>query len=173
MGQGNPSERAGAKVKVCFVCLGNICRSPTAEAVFRKLVAEAGLSSTIGIDSAGTGSWHVGASPDPRSTAEAKKHGVDLKGQARGFLPNDFDDFDYVVAMDKKNRKDLQAMARDDGDRAKIQLLRNFGEDSPQDDDVPDPYFGEGDGFRNVFEICKEGSAQLLQHILAADLKQG
>src|SRR5690349_5069848 len=98
-------------VRLCFVCLGNICRSPTAEAVMRGLVEKAGLSAVIEIDSAGTGDWHIGEPPDPRSVAAGKRRGVHLGGRARHFEPDDWGRFDYVLAMDEKNFADLEKTA--------------------------------------------------------------
>lgn len=155
-------------VRVCFVCLGNICRSPTAEGIMLQLVEQAGLSGRIEIDSAGTGGYHIGEQADPRSRAEARRRGVDLPSQARMFLPSDFARFDYVVAMDRRNLGDLLAMASDAQQEAKLHLLRSFDPASAKagDLDVPDPYFGDGDqGFARVFDICHAGCVGLLAQI--------
>jgi protein-tyrosine phosphatase len=149
-------------VRVCFVCLGNICRSPTAEAVMRHLVKEAGLEATIFIDSAGTGDWHVGGARDKRSRAVGEARGIPLSGVARQFVPADFDDFDHVLAMDRANRDELQRMARDAGDRAKVALLRSFDPSAPADAEVPDPYYGGPRGFEEVFDICERACRGLL-----------
>jgi protein-tyrosine phosphatase len=149
-------------VRVCFVCLGNICRSPTAEAVMRHLVKEAGLEKTIGIESAGTGDWHVGHARDERSRAVGEARGIPLAGAARQFVPQDFDDFDHVLAMDRANRAELLRLARDDRDRAKVALLRSFDPTAPADAEVPDPYYGGARGFDEVFDICDRACRGLL-----------
>lgn len=155
-------------VRVCFVCLGNICRSPTAEGVFRKMVTEAGLASAIAIDSAGTGDWHVGEPPDARATEAAQSRGVVLEGRAQHFTASHFARYDLVVAMDRDNRKNLERIARTEADRAKIRLLREFEEPASRVLDVPDPYYGGMDGFAQVFEICERACAGLLDHVRAS-----
>jgi len=152
-------------VRVCFVCLGNICRSPTAEATMRQLLEEEQLTAHIEIDSAGTGDWHLGEPPDRRAKAAGKRRGIDVRGRARRVVPKDFEEFDYVIAMDRANKGDLLRMAADEAGRAKIELFRNYDPDSPRDADVPDPYYGEGDGFERVLNICEAACRGLLQHI--------
>ena len=152
-------------VRVSFVCLGNICRSPTAEAVMRHLVAEAGLGDRIEIDSAGTGDWHVGEPRDRRSSAVGKKRGIPLQGRARQFVPVDFARFDYVLAMDNQNLATLRALAPDEAARAKVRLLRSFDPTSPAGADVPDPYYGGPQGFDEVFDICARACRGLLAEI--------
>ncbi|TPV93102.1 MAG: low molecular weight phosphotyrosine protein phosphatase [Myxococcales bacterium FL481] len=159
-------------VRVCFVCLGNICRSPTAEGVFLKLVREAGLESSFVVDSAGTGSWHVGAPADARARATAKRRGIELVSRARQFKPDDFDRFDVVVAMDHTNAADLRAMARAPSEAAKVRLLRDFGAPGDHGQAVPDPYYGGDDGFEVVFDLCEVACSGLLDAMrpdLAAD----
>jgi protein-tyrosine phosphatase len=150
-------------IRICFVCLGNICRSPTAEGVMRKLVEDADLDDHIDIDSAGTGAWHAGERADPRSSEEARARGIELTSISRQFRVEDFDAFDYVIAMDRSNRRALEDLARTKADRAKISMLRAF-DDQSDGIDVPDPYFGE-DGFANVFDICDAGCRGLLAHL--------
>jgi protein-tyrosine phosphatase len=146
--------------RILFVCLGNICRSPTAEGVMRRLVSEAGLEDQVEIDSAGTGGWHVGAPPDERATEAARRRGTDLAGAARRFDPRrDFDRFDLIVAMDAENRRDLLALAPDDEARAKVRMFR------AGDLDVPDPYYGGADGFDEVLELVEEAARELLEEI--------
>jgi protein-tyrosine phosphatase len=152
-------------VRICFVCLGNICRSPTAEAAMRRLLEEEHLSGEIEIDSAGTGDWHVGEPPDRRATAAGNRRGIELTGRARRVVPRDFVYFDYVVAMDRANHCDLLRLAPDEAGKAKVALLRNYDPDSPRDADVPDPYYGEGDGFETVLDICEAACRGLLQHL--------
>ncbi|MBW1754822.1 MAG: low molecular weight phosphotyrosine protein phosphatase [Deltaproteobacteria bacterium] len=152
-------------VRVCFVCLGNICRSPTAEASMRRLLEEEQLTTEVEIDSAGTGDWHVGEPPDRRARAAGQRRGITLDGRARRVVAKDFEFFDYVVAMDRSNLNDLLRLAPDDAGQAKVVLFRNYDPDSPRDADVPDPYYGEGDGFEAVIDICEAACRGLLQHI--------
>jgi protein-tyrosine phosphatase len=152
-------------VRVCFVCLGNICRSPTAEAVMRHLVKRAGLTAQIAIASAGTGDWHVGHARDRRSQAVGEARGIPLSGTARQFLPDDFDDFDHVLAMDRANRDELLKLARNGSDRAKVALLRSFDPSAPPDAEVPDPYYGGAGGFDEVFDICERACRGLLDRL--------
>jgi protein-tyrosine phosphatase len=159
-------------VRLLFVCLGNICRSPTAEGVMRSLVVQAGLQEQIVLDSAGTGSWHVGNPPDSRSSAAARARGVTLDGSSRQVTDEDFDDFDLLIAMDSSNLRDLQELARDDRQRAKVRLLREFDPQSAAtgDLDVPDPYYGVGDGFARVFDLVHAACVGLLEKIEAGEL---
>ncbi|NVB83122.1 MAG: low molecular weight phosphotyrosine protein phosphatase [Kofleriaceae bacterium] len=151
-------------MRICFVCLGNICRSPTAEGVFRKLAAEARLESKLVIDSAGTGSWHVGELPDSRSRAVAAKRGYDLTHRARKFTREDFDRFDLVLAMDRANYDNLMQLARGRSLVPSIRMLREFERGAPADAEVPDPYIGEG-GFEDVLDICERACRGLLEHV--------
>jgi len=152
-------------VGVLFVCLGNICRSPTAEGVLRALVAEAGLVDRIAIDSAGTGDWHVGDPPDARSRETAARRGVEVGGAARQIHRGDFERWDYIVAMDRANLRELHALAPDDVARDKLTLLRVFESDERADHDVPDPYYGGANGFDDVFDICEQACRGLLAHV--------
>lgn len=148
---------------VLFVCLGNICRSPLAEGVFRKLVCDEGLEDRFTIDSAGTGGWHVGQSPDVRSVQVAAAHGVTLSGCARQVVPEDLDRFDVVIAMDRENLHNLRRMAAD-GARARIHLLREFDPEGGGDE-VPDPYYGGSRGFENVYDMVLRSCRSLLEEI--------
>jgi protein-tyrosine phosphatase len=159
---------SGRTVRLLFVCLGNICRSPTAEGVMRSVVGAAGLEDEIEIDSAGTGSWHVGSTPDDRASAAAAGRGVTLEGTARQVRPSDFENFDLILAMDRSNLKDLRAVAPDEDGRAKVRLLREFDPDpDPADLEVPDPYYGGEDGFGAVFEMVLAACEGLLAQIRA------
>lgn len=149
-------------IRVCFVCLGNICRSPTAEGVMRHLVDAEGLGGEIAISSAGTGAWHVGEAPDPRSYATALKRGVKLESRARHFAAEMFDECDYAIAMDGQNFRNLQMLARSDEERARVFLLRDFDGESPKGSSVPDPYAGGPDGFEHVYDLVEAGSRGLL-----------
>lgn len=152
-------------VRISFVCLGNICRSPTAEAVMRHLVREAGLDEHIAIESAGTGGWHVGEGRDRRSAEVGRRRGMPLSGRARQFAAADFARLDQVLAMDGDNLSDLVAMAPDEGARAKVRLLRSYDPASPPGADVPDPYYGGPQGFERVFEICEAACRSLLAEL--------
>lgn len=149
-------------IRVCFVCLGNICRSPTAEGIMKHLVEQEGVSEHFFIDSAGTGAYHVGEAADARSAQEALRHGIRLTSEARQFVDDDFDAFDYIVAMDRRNHAHLLQLARRSADREKVSLLRSFDQ-SAGALDVPDPYFE--DKFDEVFAICRAGCVGLLAHI--------
>lgn len=155
-----------APTRVLFVCLGNICRSPLAEGVFRSLVQTRGLASHYRIDSAGTGAWHTGESPDARSIAVAKKNGVLLSGRARQVERADFGEFDYVIAMDRQNLLDLRALARGSDGGAQVHLLREF-DPEPGDQQVPDPYYGGPEGFDHVYAMVHRACAALLEKLEA------
>lgn len=149
-------------MRVLFVCLGNICRSPLAEGVFRGLVQARGLDPHYEIDSAGTGAWHAGEAPDPRSVAVASKNGVRLSGRARQVEPGDLEAFDYVIAMDRQNLLDLSSIARRHGGSAALHLLREF-DPEPGDRQVPDPYYGGEDGFDQVYAMLQRSCEALLE----------
>jgi len=151
-------------MRICFVCMGNICRSPTAEAIMRKLVAEAGLAAKIEIDSAGTGGWHAGELPDPRSCSAGARRGYDLTHRARQFKAADFDRFDLVLAMDRDNYENLKRLARGRS-VPPIRLLRSFDREAPEGAEVPDPYGGAGDDFDHVIEVCERACEGLLEHL--------
>ena len=152
-------------MKVLFVCLGNICRSPTAEGIFRHYVEQAGLSDAISIDSAGTADWHIGKTPDPRTQAAAAQRGYDLSGlRGRQAQPEDFAKFDLILAMDKSNLSNLQAIQPADGKAELALYLPRFGI-SPAE--VPDPYYGGEDGFELVLDMLEQASQVLLDEIKA------
>lgn len=152
-------------VSICFVCLGNICRSPTAEGVFAKLVGDAGLREKIAIDSAGTGAWHKGELADKRARQEAARRGFELRSVARQFVRQDFERNDLVIGMDRTNVADLQALARTESERSKIKLFRSFDPLSPSDAEIPDPYYGGPEDFARVFDMCTAASRGLLGHV--------
>lgn len=133
----------------------------------RSIVERAGLSDAIAVSSAGTGAWHVGELPDPRSRATAKGRGVELLSRARLFEAESFDDADYVIAMDGSNFKNLHGLARNDADRSKIAMLRDFDATVPKGSQVPDPYAGGPEGFENVFDMIELASEGLLEHLRA------
>ena len=152
-------------IRLCFVCLGNICRSPTAEAAMRRLLHEEGLTERVEIDSAGTGAWHVGEAPDGRSRAAGKRRGLDVRGKARAFEQEDFAKFDYVLAMDRSNQTALLELADEVDAQARVWLFRQFDPDAPPDAEVPDPYYGGPQGFDRVIDICEAACRGLLEHL--------
>jgi protein-tyrosine phosphatase len=153
-------------VRLLFVCMGNICRSPTAEGVMRALLREQGLEDVVAIDSAGTGDWHVGSPPDARATAAARARGVTLAGAARVVTAADFDDFDLILAADRHNLAELRALAPRAA-RERIHLLREFDPASDGDVDVPDPYYGGPDGFEHVLDLVAAACRGLLDALRA------
>jgi protein-tyrosine phosphatase len=159
-------------VRLLFVCLGNICRSPTAEGVMRSLVAREGMEGQITVDSAGTGAWHLGSAPDARARAAAAERGIDLSGHARQVQPEDFETFDLVLAMDRENERLLRGMARDEQERSKVRLLREFDPASVEagDLEVPDPYYGAAGGFEEVLELVQAACEGLLAEIRSGAL---
>ena len=152
-------------IQVCFVCLGNICWSPTAEGIMIKLVREAGLETAITIDSAGTESWHAGKGADPRSQATANNRGVQLPSRSRQFQSSDFEKFDYVVAMDASNLSNLAAIAPGSKAPDTLSMLREFDPNNPGAFDVPDPYYGGPNGFETVYDLCESSCQGLLAQI--------
>jgi protein-tyrosine phosphatase len=152
------------KVKVLFVCMGNICRSPTAEAVFRSQVEKAGLLERIQIDSAGTHDYHVGAAPDARAQLTAKQRGYDMSRlRGRQVEAQDFFRFDYVLAMDNLNLVTLEHLRPDEAP-SHLGLLLEFAEHH-NEWEVPDPYYGGTDGFERVLDMVEDAAKGLLQHI--------
>ncbi len=167
---------AERRVRILFVCLGNICRSPTAEGVMRAQVADAGLAERFEIDSAGTGGWHVGHPPDERATSAAARRGIALEGAARRVTPADLATYDRVIAMDSENLVDLQRMATGPEHEAILTLLRSHDEVASENGelDVPDPYYGGEHGFEHVLDVVEAGCRGLLrtitrQHMISSD----
>jgi protein-tyrosine phosphatase len=157
-------------MRILFVCMGNICRSPTAEGVMRSLVREAGLEDRIELDSAGTGGWHAGESPDERAGAAAGRRGIVLEGAARPVRVEDFARFDLLVAMDRENLRGLLAIAPDEAAAEKVRLLREFDPAAADtaDLDVPDPYYGGERGFDSVLDLVQAGCRGLLEELREA-----
>jgi protein-tyrosine phosphatase len=161
-------NRATKPIRLLFVCMGNICRSPTAEGVMRALLREQGLEHAVEVDSAGTGDWHAGAPPDARATAAARARGIALAGAARQVAAADFEDYDLILAADRRNLFDLRA-ALPPAARAKLHLLREFdpGSAGAPDLDVPDPYYGGDDGFERVLDLVEAACRGLLDALRA------
>ncbi|MCU7933410.1 MAG: low molecular weight phosphotyrosine protein phosphatase [Candidatus Thiodiazotropha sp. (ex Dulcina madagascariensis)] len=152
------------QIRVLFVCMGNICRSPTAQGIFRAMVETEGLSDRIVTDSAGTIDYHVGGKPDRRARETALKRGVDLNDlRARQVMVEDFDQFDYVVAMDRSNYHDLLDLCPS-GREGRLHLFLDFAPHLPVRE-VPDPYYGGAAGFDRVFDLVEAASKGLLQRI--------
>ena len=152
------------KVRVLFVCMGNICRSPTAQGVFRKLVEDEGLSDRIETDSAGTHAYHVGSPPDRRAQATALSRNLDLSDlRGRQVMEADFRSFDYILAMDNENLSILRELCPV-GNEGKLHLFMNFAPHYGLSE-VPDPYYGGDRGFEQVFDMVEEASRGLLEHI--------
>lgn len=157
-------------VNVLFVCMGNICRSPTAHGVFRELVVNQGLNEKIYIDSAGTHAYHVGEPPDPRAQSTAVRRGIDMSDlRARRAVENDFEYFDYVLAMDRDNYSILESIAPPD----RLDRLMLFMDFAPHvgESEVPDPYYGGSKGFERVFDMIEEASRGLLDDIRQRHLR--
>ncbi|MFQ5938186.1 MAG: low molecular weight protein-tyrosine-phosphatase [Acidiferrobacterales bacterium] len=153
-------------VKVLFVCLGNVCRSPTAEGVFRKLLQTAKLGQWVTVDSAGTHAYHLGEPPDPRAQAAAARRGVDLSRlRGRKATTRDFHEFDYIIAMDRENYAFLRTHCPQQLTH-KIRLFMEFAPQYPEDE-VPDPYFGGSAGFDRVLDMIEDAAAGLLSEIRA------
>lgn len=155
-------------VRVLFVCLGNICRSPTAHGVFESMVKARQLNDRIQVDSCGTGDWHIGHPPDRRAASEAAARGYDLSDlRARQLSPSDFDHFDFILAMDRQNLADLEAM-RPDHFSGHLGLFLRFAAGGAHRE-VPDPYYGGDEGFTEVLDMVEAASEGLLQEICGAD----
>lgn len=153
-------------LRVLFVCMGNICRSPMAEGVFKRHVAEAGLSGQIASDSAGTHGYHVGEAPDPRAQKAAQQRGYDISGlRARQVMRDDFSEFDYVLAMDESNRRLLAGLCPEH-QAGKLKLFMEFHAD-PATHEVPDPYYGGKQGFERVLDLVEAAAQGLLSHLRA------
>lgn len=150
---------------VCFVCTGNICRSPMAESVFRVRVAEAGLDGLVEVDSAGTGGWHEGDGADPRTVSVLEEHGYDGGHTARQFQPSWFSRLDLVIALDTGHLKALRRLAPTPQDAAKVRLLRSYDPAAGDELDVPDPYYGGLDGFEECLEMVEAASEGLLAEV--------
>jgi protein-tyrosine phosphatase len=162
-------DLAGKK-RICFVCLGNIVRSPLAENLFLHQAERAGVLDRFEVDSAGTGAWHIGEPPDSRMKRVAASHGLKYNGRARQIRPEDLENFDLIIAMDRENLTDLQRLVRSAAVDQKIRLLREFDPYGGPGSGVPDPYYGGIDGFEEVYQIVERSTRNLLDAILAGKL---
>jgi protein-tyrosine phosphatase len=158
-----PPPEPSPPFRVLFVCSGNICRSPLAEAMFKALAREAGVGSRFVVDSAGTHGLHEGDQADPRTRRVGRKHGLDVDSIARPVTDADFDEFDLIIAMDRGHRRELMSRAGS-GRRAAIRLMREFDSDA-RDQDVPDPYYGGEAGFDSMYSILEPACRGLLQSL--------
>lgn len=157
------SERIG----VLFVCLGNICRSPLAKAVFRAEVIDAGLDAHFDIDSAGTSGYHDGEGADPRTTETARRRGIEIDHISRKIHATDFERFDYIVVMDQDNLRNVERLRERAGAEGEIRLLRSYDPEAAEAEDVPDPYYSGASGFAEVHDIVERSCAALLASIRA------
>ncbi len=156
-------------VRVLFVCMGNICRSPIAQGVFQNVLRREGMEGDVSVDSAGTGRWHVGAPPDERALSAASIHGLDMSSQrARQVRPEDCENFDYILTMDEENYHTVAALCRGS---AVVRPFLDFAPDSPERE-VPDPYYGGPDGFEIVIDLVEEASEGLLEDIREQHFKK-
>ncbi|MGK7904217.1 MAG: low molecular weight protein-tyrosine-phosphatase [Hormoscilla sp.] len=150
--------------KLLFVCLGNICRSPSAENIMNHLIDKANLSEAIVCDSAGTSSYHIGSPPDRRMAAAAGKQGITLKGRARQFKPEDFQEFDMILAMDRENYRKIISLDRAGKYADKVRLMCDFCT-RHREKEVPDPYYGGPEGFNNVIDLLMDACEGLLEYV--------
>ena len=157
--------------KLLFVCLGNICRSPSAENIMNHLIRDVGLTDKISCDSAGTSGYHIGASPDRRMNAAANKKGLTLQGKSRKLTPSDLQQFDLILAMDRENYQDILYLDREGKYEDKVRLMCDFATQK-QDKEVPDPYYGGQDGFDYVIELLFDACAGLLEYVTSSELYQ-
>ena len=155
------------KISVLFVCLGNICRSPAAEAIFIKYIKEKQIENDFLVDSAGTGSWHVGKPSDERMLFAASRRGINIQSKARQISEDDFDRFKYIVAMDNSNYKNLLNFKNRESlsDFAEIKKIQDFSKEF-NENEVPDPYFGGPDGFDNVLDILEDSVQGFLKTLM-------
>jgi protein-tyrosine phosphatase len=160
------------KTRICFVCSGNIIRSPLAEHFFLHHLKEAGIEHKYEVGSGGTGSWHIGEAPDPRMRRVAARYGLVYNGRARQLKRLDFDRYDLIIAMDSENKESLGILSRNEDDRKKIRLLREFDPHGGPDAPVPDPYYGRSEGFDEVYHIVERSTRGLLNALEKGELDE-
>lgn len=154
------------KIRILFICLGNICRSPAAHGVMQRLVDDSGLSGMFEIDSAGVGNWHVGDLPDARMRRHGKARGYVFDHRARQFdASTDFDRFDHIVTMDEENYRNITSMARTDSRRAQVIRMSSYLKEHPGATSVPDPYYGGDRDFELALDLIEDGCRHLLKHL--------
>ncbi|MEG4585783.1 low molecular weight protein-tyrosine-phosphatase [Microcoleus sp. MOSTC5] len=154
--------------KLLFVCLGNICRSPSAENIMNHLIEQAGLSARITCDSAGTASYHIGSPPDRRMALAARKRDIELLGEARQFTRKDFENFDLILAMDRENYRNILALDATGKYKDKVRLMCDFCQKYDLKE-VPDPYYGGPEGFDRVIDLLHDASEGLLEYAIAEE----
>ena len=160
-------------MRILFVCLGNICRSPTAEGVMRQKLREAGLGDDVDVESAGTGGWHVGHAPDERASAAAKLRGIALKSRAQRFETTHFEDFDLLLAMDRQNLEDMRSLAPHAEAEGRLRLLREYDPAAVAagELEVPDPYYGGDQGFEDVLDMVERACDGLIEEVRVRSAK--
>lgn len=159
------TEGKKKKIRLLFVCLGNICRSPAAEGIMASIVEKNGLQDVIEVDSAGTSGWHEGELPDERMRSHGERRSYDFNSPARKFRRSDFDDFDYILVMDRQNFATVRSMAEGRGQTDKIHMMTEFSRQYPYHEYIPDPYYGDASGFELVLDLLEDACEGLLQTI--------
>jgi protein-tyrosine phosphatase len=163
--QETKENRTRPEIRVLFICMGNICRSPVAEGVFRRMLEDAGLAEKVQVDSAGTHDYQIGNPPDVRSQATARRRGINLSGlRARQVTLADFAEFDYLLAMDRQNLEQLRNLCQESTGQSRTRLLLEFAPHLPERE-VPDPYYGGISGFERVLDLVEEAARGLLAHL--------
>lgn len=158
------------KIKILFVCLGNICRSPLAEAIFKHKIKEKGLENQFEVHSCGTANYHVGDTPDPRTIKNALKNGVVIDHLGRQLSNQDLEDYDFIIAMDKSNHTNILKLTNAGDHAHKIKLMRSY-DLNPSGEEVPDPYYGDEAGFQNVFDILSHSTDSFIQYLEKEHIK--
>ena len=158
----NPTEGKEKKIRLLFVCLGNICRSPAAEGIMSGIVEKNGLQDIIDVDSAGTSGWHQGDMPDERMRSHGEKRGYDFCSRARKFRKSDFDDFDYIIVMDENNYSSVKSLASGKVQEDKIHMMTEFSVQYNNHNHIPDPYYGGSSGFELVLDLLEDACEGLL-----------